>query len=1154
MKKFHNPFYSWQSKSRLAILLIVSLIRQGTLAQTPEKNATQIYIEAAKDIQVNAWTGNLFYTRKEFELPGIGLPIDVTFYFNTSRADTNQGLGKGWSWSLNIFYGYDPLNPSTIVVHRGHGRNDKFKFYSGEYHAPMLSNDTLYEYLPGKYKLKQTNGTSYFFDDAVVKKVTSITDINGNSILFTYAGDKISNITNSAGFSINFTWTGGKLTRIADNSTPSPREWNYTYNILDNLESVQNPLGYYKTYTYIQGFLMASVTDENANTTLIRYDFGNNKVTDIRWPKPLGGMYILVDTVLKQTKVIEQIHASDRTRYYLFDSEKRLIKETNALGGTTAYTYDANNYLATEKDPNGNITTYTNDNKGRTLTRKDALNQTETYVYDNACGCNKPKTYTDKNGNLTQYQYDGNANLVLTTYPDGKTEQYTYNANGLMATHTDPNGHTTQYTYNGYGFLTLITLPIGTITMTYDSRGNMLTQTDQLGHTTTYTYDKLNRRLTATDALGHTITMTYDGVGNLQTMTDANGKLTQYQYDALNRMTQYHKPLGTNTYTKDGVGNMTSMTNPLGKTTTYTYDALNRLKTETDPAAHLTSYTYDNNGNNLTKTQPNGEVISYAYDALDRMISRSYTGNTENYSYDANGNLVAGNNSQISLSYTYDSRNRLLTKTIDTWGKTITYTYDNASNLATMKDADNGITNYTYDAMDRMTNLQNPFAETTTFNYDLAGRKTKMTHANGSYADYTYDNANRLLSLQNKKSGGTTISSFTYTMDNVGNRTIMTDNTGLNNYSYDNIYQLTSAQYSDGHRDDYSYDNWGNRQQWTHDLTEVTNYTHDAADRMKKAGTDSLVYDANGNLIKIIKGTDTTRYHYDGANHMTSIIFPSGKNMQFIYSPDQLRYVMTDTNNVQTRFVYDGINAIMEMDNINATVKRYTVGMGIDEWLSMRYSSNSYYYHKDGIGSITELTDGSEIIRKNYGYNAYGKITKDSGSLNNPHLFVGYRYDNQSKLYYNRDRFYSSELGIFNRLDPLGQIDDLNMFCYVTNNPVNSIDPTGKTNYQAYTSSPPPSAKGKCTAEQAGDVAGTHSEMTGTDATKKKYNPEDEKNTYTEEARKAVQGRASIGQRFIIIQKYQCKCEKNQWVWIAVGIKIDIPDPNQNTIPKFIAF
>lgn len=314
---------------------------------------------------------------------------------------------------------------------------------------------------------------------------------------------------------------------------------------------------------------------------------------------------------------------------------------------------------------------------------------------------------------------------------------------------------------------------------------------------------------------------------------------------------------------------------------------------------------------------------------------------------------------------------------------------------------------------------------------------------------YAYDNADRLTSLVHRK-GTDTIASLAYAYDKVGNRTKMTEQDGDHNYTYDALYQLIRATHPQpaNPTETFTYDPVGNR--ITSHLS--SSYIYDAGNRLLEDDSFSYSYDDNGNLIqRQDKGSgEVTKYSYDYEDRLIKIeVFPSASSPNptstSTYRYDGFgRRIEKNVDGVVTCYLYDGEDILYELDDSNTILARYTHGPGIDEPLIMEREGVNYYYHEDGLGGITHLTDADGAIAQSYVYDSFGNIIAQSGTVANPYTYTAREYDPESGLYYYRARYYDANIGRFLQTDPIGFASgDVNLYRYVRNNPINFLDPMG---------------------------------------------------------------------------------------------------------------
>jgi RHS repeat-associated protein len=209
---------------------------------------------------------------------------------------------------------------------------------------------------------------------------------------------------------------------------------------------------------------------------------------------------------------------------------------------------------------------------------------------------------------------------------------------------------------------------------------------------------------------------------------------------------------------------------------------------------------------------------------------------------------------------------------------------------------------------------------------------------------------------------------------------------------------------------------------------------------------EQFTYDGAGNRLTMVgqssPPSQTTVYTYDFEGRLIELDSP-GLIAQYKYNPFGRR-IEKNVNGVVSRYVYDGPNIAAEYDGNWNLVTKYLPSLDIDDPLAMEQAAGSYFYHKDGLGTVTDLTNTSGSAVKNYRYRNFGEIYSETGSLVQPFAFTGREYDPESGLYYYRARYYDPRAGRFLTKDSLGfDGGDTNLYRYVWNSPTNWIDPHG---------------------------------------------------------------------------------------------------------------
>ncbi|MBD9456397.1 RHS domain-containing protein [Pseudomonas sp. PDM05] len=642
----------------------------------------------------------------DFALPGL-LPIEWQRYYS-SRDERRNGLfGASWSVAYEVFVemGPHPEGGERLIYTDEQARQIDMGviplgaavFSAGEglsvrRHA---SGHLLIERVDGLYRLFEPTP-----DNPAHLRLGQWGDRNDNRVFLDYDDQ-------------------GRLSQLRDTFGVVRIELSYSQQWPRRVEQIERLYPDHRretlsSYTYDTRGDLAAVRDADGHVQRrFAYDSGQRMV-EHQLPTGLRCFYQWACVDDREWRVVR--HWTDEGDDYQFDYD--------LLVGLTRIT-DGLQRVSTRKwNPQYQITEYT-DNLGHTW-------QFDWNEERQLLGA------TDPLGGQWRFGYDESGNLCNTQDPLGRIESTVWLEHwSLPLVETDAAGHSWQYRYDQRGNCFSETDPLGHVTRYHhDGFGQVVEIIDATGKHKTQRWNETGQLLEQVDCSGYATRFEYDRRGHLQTVIDAVGERQRYQHDSRGRLLQIERPYGyIEHYLRNTSGQLSAYTDAAGHTTRYQYDRRGQLVRRIDAHGRQIEYRHDAYGRLQTLTNENGEHYRFAWDQGDRLTQQQdLDGSVRRYAYDALDNVV-------SVEYV----------PLDDASPIVHRLQRDAVGRMRVKETDEGRTEYTYDALDQLTDVtttdRQGNAQALGFAYDALGQLTCEQSATGKLQHH-YDELGNLSQTQ----------------------------------------------------------------------------------------------------------------------------------------------------------------------------------------------------------------------------------------------------------------------------------------------------------------------------------------------------------------------------------------------------------------------
>ncbi|HCQ6861067.1 TPA: RHS repeat protein, partial [Escherichia coli] len=288
-------------------------------------------------------------------------------------------------------------------------------------------------------------------------------------------------------------------------------------------------------YTEGEGGLKRVVKKEHADGSITRSEY--DEAGRLKAQTDAAGRRTEYSLHMASGAVTAVTGPDGRTVRYGYNSQRQVTSVTYPDGLRSSREYDEKGRLTAETSRSGETTRYSYDDPASELPTgiQDATGSTKQMAWSRY---GQLLAFTDCSGYTTRYEYDRYGQQIAVHREEGISTYSSYNPRGQLVSQKDAQGREIRYEYSAAGDLTATVSPDGKrSTIEYDKRGRPVSVTEG-GLTRSMGYDAAGRITVLTNENGSQSTFRYDPVDRLTEQRGFDGRTQRYHYDLTGKLTQ----------------------------------------------------------------------------------------------------------------------------------------------------------------------------------------------------------------------------------------------------------------------------------------------------------------------------------------------------------------------------------------------------------------------------------------------------------------------------------------------------------------------------------------------------------------------------------------------------------------------------------------